>query len=315
LMGIGIGALAFLIARIVPASIIRSCTQPIFWTALVITALTIYSPFKIHIHGSSRWLNCAGLIFQPSELLKMAFILYLAYFFSTQQRYTTWHTYIPLIIVCGTTSAILLQQPDFGLTMTLLSTTLILFFITQSGLAYIASVCAALGVSATILILMQPYRMQRIAVFLDPWKDPKGKGFQIIQSLIAIGSGGTYGLGISHSRQKFFYVPMQHTDFIFSIIAEETGFLGSCIIVLLFTIFVYYGIKLALQLHNQYAAFCVLGFTILIGLQSIINIAVASNLAPTKGIGLPFISYGNTSLVCTLCMIGFIVNLVHQELR
>src|SRR5690606_20698098 len=170
-----------------------------------------------------------------------------------------------------------------------------------------------LGTSAFILILLRPYRLQRILTFLDPWQDPKGAGFQIIQSLIAIGSGNWLGTGIAHSRQKFFYLPMQHTDFIFSIIAEETGLVGSLFLIVLFIFFLYFGMRIAHQLNDNFNALCIIGFILLISLQAIMNMAVTTGLAPTKGVGLPFISYGNTSLVCYLFMIGVIINMVHNN--
>ena len=163
------------------------------------------------------------------------------------------------------------------------------------------------------LILTKTYRLNRILIFLNPWSDPLGRGFQIIQSLIAIGSGSLWGVGISNSKQKFFYLPMQHTDFIFPIIAEETGFIGSCIIILLYFLFCYFGLKIALQLENLFAFFTTLGFVILISLQAVINLMVTSGLLPTKGLGLPFISYGGTSLVCLFCMIGLIANFARQQ--
>ena len=150
-------------------------------------------------------------------------------------------------------------------------------------------------------------------MFLNPWQDPQGSGFQIIQSLIAIGSGGFWGIGIGQSRQKFFYLPMQHTDFIFSIIAEETGLVGSLFLIILFIIFLYFGMRIAHQLHDSFSALSVIGFILLISLQTIMNMAVTTGLAPTKGVGLPFISYGNTSLVCYLFMIGVIINIVHEN--
>jgi len=165
------------------------------------------------------------------------------------------------------------------------------------------------------LVYLKPYRLKRILTFLNPWEDPKGAGFQIIQSLIAIGSGSLWGVGISHSKQKFFYLPMQHTDFIFSIVAEEAGFLGSLCIIALFVSFAYFGMRLSWQLRDPFYQFTVLGFVILITLQAIINLAVTTGLVPTKGIGLPFVSYGNTSLVCSLCMVGLIINIVHSSLH
>ena len=164
------------------------------------------------------------------------------------------------------------------------------------------------------LIILRPYRLKRILAFLNPWQDPQGAGFQIIQSLIAIGSGGLCGVGIGHSKQKFFYLPMQHTDFIFAIIAEETGFIGCSIIIILYLLLLYIGFKIAWQLANRFCSFTVLGFSLLIHLQTMINLFVVLGLVPTKGIGLPFISAGNSALIVHLSMLGIILGMIkHQK--
>jgi cell division protein FtsW len=208
---------------------------------------------------------------------------------------------------------VLLKQPDFGLTVTLLITSGIMLFVAHIPLLYLVSTIAALIPVLITLVVIRPYRLNRILSFLNPWSDPQGSGFQIIQSLIAIGSGGLFGLGIGQSKQKFFYLPMQHTDFIFSIIAEETGFFGAFIIIMLFIALIYFGLRLATRFNTPFSFFATTGFICLIGLETAINIAVATALAPTKGIGLPFISYGNSALIGNLIMIGLIMNMVHNE--
>lgn len=312
LIGIGIGIIALIVGTLIPLVFIKTMIPLFLLGSLAITSLTLFSNHAMLIHGSSRWIRCFGFSFQPSELLKIAFILYLGKFFSSKSFTSLWN-YTPLIFFCCITSGILLKQPDFGLTMTLLCTVLTLFFIIQKKVRYVISTFILLIIFALGLIIMQPYRVQRIATFLDPWQDPKGKGFQIIQSFIAIGSGGWLGIGIGHSKQKFFYLPMQHTDFIFSIIAEETGFIGSSVLILLYVFFLYFGFRIAKSIKDPSNSFTILAFIILTGLQSIINIAVTTGFAPTKGIGLPLISYGNTTLVCTLGMIGIIINMVRQD--
>jgi cell division protein FtsW len=172
---------------------------------------------------------------------------------------------------------------------------------------------AAVASAGALLIAIRPYRMKRFLTFLNPWEDPQGAGFQIIQSLIAIGSGHWGGTGIAHSKQKFFYLPMQHTDFIFSIIAEESGFIGCFFLISLYMLLLYFGIRIAMQLPTVFAQLTVIGYTTLISLQTIINMAVATGLVPTKGIGLPFISYGNTALVCNLLMVSIITNIVYES--
>jgi cell division protein FtsW len=188
-----------------------------------------------------------------------------------------------------------------------------MFFITQQSLKYILITLTALIPAALALVVFKPYRLKRILTFLDPWSDPQGAGFQIIQSLIAIGSGGFWGLGISQSKQKFFYLPMQHTDFIFAIIAEETGLFGSSILLILYILFLYFGIRIFRQLTDNFSALATFGFIILITLQTVINLAVATGLAPTKGIGMPFVSYGNTALICNMAMLGLILNMIHSQ--
>lgn len=311
--GLLLGFVGYIIGRIIPSWLVQKNALILWIGSMVLTLATLYSNHAVLIHGSKRWLKIGSLIFQPSELLKMSFIVYIALFFSRNHKKITLSSYLPLIMVCLLTSCVLLAQPDFGLTITLLMTTFALFFITCPSLAQVGLLFTFFATSTIALIVTKPYRLQRILTFLDPWKDPKGKGFQIIQSFIAIGSGGWQGTGITHSKQKFFYLPMQHTDFIFSIIAEETGFIGSIFLIGLFAALMYTGFLFSVTMKNRFGSFCVLSFTILISLQSIINIAVATGLIPTKGIGLPFISYGNTHTVCTLAMIGFLVNLISND--
>ena len=315
LIGIAVGFFAIIIARIVPITFIKK-TSPLFLLCtLALTTLTLFPQFSLNIHGSSRWLKIAGFSFQPSELLKIGLLLFLGYFFENRSFKRTRFLYrlLPLIAILGLICIVLLKQPDFGLTITLLITTLMLCFIAQFQYKHVIVTLAGLGAMGAGLIFMRTYRLQRVLTFLNPWKDPQGAGFQIIQSLIAIGSGSWLGTGIAHSKQKFFYLPMQHTDFIFSIIAEETGFIGCLFLITLLILFLYFGIRIAFQLYNGFSVFVTLGFVILTSLQAIINIAVTTGLLPTKGMGLPFVSYGNTALVCNLFMIGVIINLVHND--
>jgi cell division protein FtsW len=272
--------------------------------------MTLIPVCSLQVHGSQRWFNFFGFAFQPSEFLKMTFIVYLA-FLLTKKQYqlrSLTKTYFPLLIILGVTTLILLKQPDFGMAITFMLTASALMFIAQIPSKYLVVTGACLIPLVGMLVLGKAYRLKRILTFLNPWSDPLGAGFQIIQSLIAIGSGNLWGVGISNSQQKFFYLPMQHTDFIFSIIAEETGFFGSLIIILCFLFFLYIGLRIAWQLHDRFAMLVVVGFILLINIQVIINLAVATGLVPTKGIGLPFVSYGNTALVANLCMVGLILN-------
>jgi len=313
--GLGIGLIALCIGRTIPINFIKKTAPFLFLMSLFLVILTLLPTFSRTIHGSSRWLYLAGFSFQPSELLKITLIFYVAYFLEKKsiKGAITLKQFIPFILLISTMCIVLLKQPDFGMTITLLLTTIILFFCAHAHIKHIVITLAGLAISAIFLIFFRSYRLQRVLTFLNPWQDPKGAGFQIIQSLIAIGSGNWLGIGIAHSRQKFFYLPMQHTDFIFSIIAEETGLIGCLFLITLFILLLYFGIRIAHQLHNIFSTLVVIGFMILIHLQTVMNMAVATGLAPTKGVGMPFISYGNTSLVCYLFMIGVIINMVHEN--
>ncbi len=316
LIGLLVGIAAFFSCRYLSLTFIEGATPLLFWCSWILTAMTMIPQLSHTIHGSSRWLALGGFSFQPSELLKITFILYVARFLAKKEnkQFSFTGSYLPFLVLLGLVSIVLLRQPDFGLTVTLAATSMIMLFIGHLPLLHLSITLLACIPAIALLILKQPYRLKRIMTFLNPWDDPQGAGFQIIQSLIAVGSGSWWGTGISHSKQKFFYLPMQHTDFIFSIIAEETGFIGSSIILLLYLLFMYFGIKLAWQLKKSFSVYAALGLIILLSLQALINIFVVTGLLPTKGIGLPFISYGNSSLVCSLGMIGLIANMVDHSL-
>lgn len=315
-IGLGVGLFGFVIARFISLRFVEAMTPLFFWGTWALTACTMIPQLTHTIHGSSRWLAFGGFSLQPSELLKVSFILYVAKFLAKKEKkkFTFTGSYLPFLVLLGLVSIVLLSQPDFGLTVTLALTSLTMLFIAHLPLTHLLVTLLACVPMIAFLIFTQPYRLKRIMTFLNPWDDPQGAGFQIIQSLIAIGSGNWWGSGISHSKQKFFYLPMQHTDFIFSIIAEETGFIGSCIILMLYLLFLYFGMKLAWQLKKSFSIYAALGMTILLSLQALINIFVATGLLPTKGIGLPFVSYGNSSLVCSLAMIGLIANMVDDSI-
>lgn len=310
LIGLLFGLIGLAIGRALPLSYLKKGAPYIFLAALLLSIAPLLPRLGQSINGSSRWITIAGISFQPSESLKMAFILYIAYLLTKKQSrlQSIFYGYLPLLCVVGVTSLVLLKQPDFGQTVTLCITAFALFFIAHCNPKHLLSTISTLIPAALFLIYIKPYRLKRILTFLNPWDDPQGAGFQIIQSLIAIGSGNFTGLGIAQSKQKFFYLPMQHTDFIFSIIAEETGLLGSFLLISLYIIFLYAGLKVALSTTDPFCFYTIGGFVILTSLQTIINIFVATGLMPTKGLGLPFISYGNSALMCNLAMLGVIIN-------
>lgn len=315
LIGLTIALIGFIIARFINLDLLEMATPVLFFTALFATAATLIKPLGITIHGSSRWLNLQFFSLQPSELLKVMFVLYIAHFLTKKEQkpFTLINSYLPFLVIIGLTAVLLLKQPDFGLAVTLSVTAFLMLFIAGFPVKHLLITAATILPIVSLLIYTQAYRLKRILVFLNPWNDPQGAGFQIIQSLIAIGSGKWFGSGISHSKQKFFYLPMQHTDFIFSIIAEETGFVGASLVIFLYILLLYFGCKIAWQLKKTFYILSIIGLTLLLSLQALINIFVTVGLAPTKGIGLPFISYGNSSLICSCIIVGLIANMAAQE--
>lgn len=306
-----VGFLAF---ALTPLPLLRRSAPWLFLGSLALTMLTFVPALGLKVHGSNRWLCLAGFSFQPSELLKLFLFMYMGYFLEKKQNRikSLVYTYIPFLIVLSITFGVLLKQPDFGSVITIFATSLMLFFVAECRMLYlvITALCALPAI--VYLIFAKSYRLNRILIFLNPWADPQGRGFQIIQSLIAIGSGHLWGVGISNSKQKFFYLPMQHTDFIFPIIAEEVGFVGSVALVGLYALFCFLGLRIALCFSSPFTFFTSLGFVLFISLQAVINFMVTCGLLPTKGLGLPFISYGGTALICLWCMIGFIVNAARE---
>lgn len=312
---LAVGIVGFIVCTLIPTRIWKLVAPYLFFGSLIGVLLTLWSPLGLRVHGSHRWLSLGGFSFQPSELLKFSLFVYMGMLLERKQDSLTsfLQTYVPLLGIVGLTVFILLKQPDFGMGVTIFVTALMVLFVAGARSSHlIATIACAVPVIAAIVFFVS-YRFHRILIFLNPWLDPRGRGYQIIQSLIAIGSGGVWGVGISNSKQKFFYLPMQHTDFIFSIIAEETGYVGSLLVLLGYVLFCYFGLKIVSGLKNPFAYFTTLSFVILLSLQAVINLMVVTGLVPTKGLGLPFISYGGSALVCNLCMIGLIAHFVREQ--
>lgn len=260
--------------------------------------------------GSRRWLEVGSLRLQPSELLKLTMVIYLAQNLSRRQEKLTnfFHGLFPLLLIVIFLCALVLAQPDLGTAVIIAGTAYLLFFVAGARTSHLVPLLV-LGVGAAAgAILLAPYRLERWLAFLDPEADPTGSGFQILQSLLALGSGGFFGVGLGLSKQKLLYVPARHTDFIFAILGEELGFLGTFTVVLLFLFFVWRGLRVALLAPDTFGSLLAAGITSLVGLQAAVNIAAVTRILPVTGITLPLISYGGSSLVFTLVGIGVLLN-------
>jgi cell division protein FtsW len=280
----------------------------------VTTLLLISALFLDRSHNTHRWIKLGVLSFQPSELAKPAIILYLAYFLSTRlKQIDDWRrTLIPAVIPTLLFTLLIVRQPDLGTAMACCAITGAVLWVAGMHPKYLGYALAASILPLYILIFRTPWRYQRILAFMDPYADPQGSGFHMIQSLIAVGTGGVTGKGLMEGKQKLFYLPEPQTDFIYAVIAEEWGLIGSIIIVLLFAFFCYRGLRCAMNTRDSFARFLAVGITAMVGVQAFFNISVVLGLLPTKGIPLPLISYGGSSLFITLASVGVLLNITKQ---
>jgi cell division protein FtsW len=261
-------------------------------------------------NGAHRWLKFPGFSLQPSEISKLALILFLAYFLEKRagEEGDFWRTFLPCGIVTGWLAALIVIEPDFGTAMMLVFIFVIVIYTAGARVAHLAMAAAPALLVAGGLLIFVPWRLKRLVTFLDPWADPQGAGFQVVQSLIAIGSGGIDGLGFAQGKQKMLFLPFAHSDFIFAVVSEELGLVGALTIVLVFALFLWRGIRTALLAPDRFGMLLSLGIVTSIVAQALFNISVVLSLVPTKGIPLPFISYGGSSLVPTLAAVGILLN-------
>lgn len=291
---------------------LKKFTVPlIIVTPILLVAVYAFAPVK----GAQRWIRLGPLSFQPSELAKYAVVIVLAYMITNkgEQIKEFWKGIVPCFLVGGFFAALILAQKNLSIAAVTGFVTFIMVFVAGARKRFMFGVIApGMVVAGLFFALIEPYRVARMMNFINPWKDPAGDGYQLIQSFYALGAGGVTGLGIGQSRQKTLYMPEPHNDFIFSIIGEELGLIGCTVVIILFVIFVYRGIKIAMSAKDEYGTLLAVGITSIIGVQAIINIAVVTGSMPVTGVPLPFISYGGTALVFNLMAMGILLNISRQ---
>jgi len=261
--------------------------------------------------GAARWIDLGFFSFQPSEIAKIAVIIYLADALSKKgEKIKSFLTgLLPLLMVVGFLCVLILAQPDLGTVISIFLISMSMLFISGADWRHLLSIMFFSGIGIFTLSFLSPYKWRRIIAFIDPWNDPRGTGFHIIQSLIAIGSGGIFGFGLGNSRQKFMYLPEQYTDFIFAIVCEETGLFGAFLLIIFFIAFVSRCFRICRSAPDKFSMLLAGGIASYIGIQAFINMCVATSLLPTTGIPLPFISYGGTSLIITMFSVGILLNI------
>jgi cell division protein FtsW len=290
--------------------------EPLIWTGLALLGVMLVGVlFSTPINGARRWLNVGGLQFQPSEFAKLACVVYTALMLERRMHRINEISYslAPIAIVTAGLAGLILLERDYGTAMSLLPIVGAMIFAAGLSYRYVLG-AAAVGIPTLLAVLvLAPYRRARLLAFLDPWQDPLGDGFQIIQSRIAVGTGGVFGRGLHQSLQKLLYLPEPHTDFIYAVIGEELGLIGTTAVLICFCVIAWRGLQISAKAEDRFGSFLALGITTLIVVQAFVNMSVVLGLLPTKGIPLPLVSSGGSSLLVSMLGIGVLLNISQHE--
>lgn len=307
--GLGIGSLFLFAASQIPYGFWKKAAIPFFVISLILTALVLIPQIGITVNGARRWLPLGPLSFQPSELLKFGFVIYLATWITSTKNniQSLKFGFLPFAIVIGVVGVLLLKQPDTGTFIVFFITAIAMFIIGGGRWAHFFAMVLMSVVGIAVLAFMRPYVLNRLTTFLDPSSDAQGASYQVRQALIAIGAGGTFGRGFGQSLQKFSFLPEPTTDSIFAVAAEEFGFVGSVIIIILFLLFALRGFRIANRSPDTFGKLLAIGFTTLIVSQSFVNIAAMLGIIPLTGVPLLFISHGATAFAAAMAEVGVIL--------
>jgi cell division protein FtsW len=290
----------------------RNYRQPlVIWTALVVAGLALVAVlFGPRVNGATRWLGVGPLGVQPSELAKIAVIIFMAALLERRMERIddVGYSLLPIAVVLGAVVGLVLAEPDLGTAVCIVMIAAVMVFTAGISYRYVIGLLLAALPAAYFLIMTSDYRRRRVMAFLDPWADPLGDGWQMIQSMIAIGTGGMFGRGLMGGVQKLFYLPEPHNDFIYSVIGEELGLVGTSLILLCFAVITWRGLRTAVRAPDRFGAFLAIGLTTMVTFQALFNISVVLGMLPPKGIPLPFVSAGGSSLLINLVGIGILLN-------
>lgn len=316
LIAMGAGVIALVVCTVVPSTLYRRFAYPLLAVSFIILAMVLIPGVGVNRGGARRWIMFPGFAFQPSELAKLSMVFYLAHSMAKKQEMIRTFSVgvLPHLIISGLFAGLLLLEPDFGTALILTMVLYFMLFIGGVRVSHLLST-ALLALPVLVYVMMTAeYRLRRLMTFLDPWSDATGSGFHVIQSLIAFGSGQFFGRGLGESRQKLFYLPEAHTDFVYSVIGEELGLLGALAVLSLFGVIIVRGLRLTAKIEEPFDQYLAFGLTVLLGLQALIHMGVVMGLMPTKGLVLPFISYGGSAMVINLMEAGILLGLSRRRL-
>lgn len=318
LLWVALGLVGFFVMRRIDYRRLRGVGYLLLAAVLLLLIAVLVPGVGIAAGGSARWLSLGPLSFQPSEVAKLALVLFAADVFARKEERSLQqlsHTLLPLVPVVSAIALLVILQPDLGTTILIGAIGLGMLFIAGSPMRYVMSIGGTGLLLASLAAMAAPYRRARVLSFLDPWADPLNSGYQAIQGLIALGSGGWFGVGLGASRQKWNYVPNAHTDYIFAILGEEMGLLGTFVVLGMFLFLTYLGIRTARRAPDRFGMLLASGITIWITVQALVNIGAVTATVPITGVPLPFVSFGGSSLLITLIAAGVLVNIARHGER
>ncbi|MBM4438657.1 MAG: putative lipid II flippase FtsW, partial [Actinobacteria bacterium] len=291
-------------------------SDPVVWGLLgLVVVMLVAVLFSAPVNGTRRWFGIGGLGIQPSEIAKFACVLFTAVMLERRMHRIDDLRYalLPIGLIVGLLVLLILAQPDFGTAMSLLAIVIVMVYAAGLSYRYIIGALLLAAPAVYIVLVSAPYRRRRLMAFWDPWADPLGDGFQTIQSLIAVGTGGVFGKGLMGGVQKLFYLPEPHTDFIYAVIGEELGLIGATAVLVCFFVIAWRGLRIARRAEDPFGAFVALGLTAMLAAQAFVNMSIVLSLLPTKGLTLPLVSNGGSSLLINLLGVGVLLNISQHE--
>jgi cell division protein FtsW len=308
---LGFGVLLMHLTSRIDYQLWKRLSIPILIGMVVLLVMVLIPSLGVAAKGARRWLRWGLISIQPAEMVKLALVVYLAaYLAKKADKLTSFRTgLLPLLIVVGVLSGLVLLEPDLGTVVVMGLVTVCLLFLGGARIHHLLGLGFCAIPVVLILVLGSSYRRQRLMTFLAPWKDAADAGFQITQSFLAFGSGGPFGVGLGEGKQKLFFLPEAHTDFVLALVGEELGLAGTASVIVLFALFVWRGFQIASRARMPFGKYLGLGITLLIGIQALVNAAVVTGLLPTKGLTLPFVSYGGSSLVVSFVGVGMLLSI------
>ncbi|HEX2221239.1 MAG TPA: putative lipid II flippase FtsW [Candidatus Limnocylindria bacterium] len=310
-----LGLVAMAVAGRVDFRVLRYLAIPVYWISIVLLALVLVPSIGTEVSGSRRWIVLPGVGgFQPAEFAKLAIVLYLAHWLDRRGREARglWNGFIPFLLIAMPGFLLIAAEPDLGTSAVYVITTGAVFFMAGANLVYLGAAIGMVLASVVIMISRTPYQLERVQSFIDPFRDPLGSGYNAIQALLALALGGITGAGLGESRQKYLYLPAPSTDFIFAIVGEEWGLVGTLAVLALFGVIAYQGYRIAIRAPDTFSGLLACGITTWLVVQALINMAVVSSLLPITGIPLPFLSYGGSALTINLVAVGILLSISRE---